>query len=322
MLDYSYSNNREHGVKLPEKEPAEGEYAQRLPNLKTNGYDTSNNSETSSESSTPEVEKSNEDNEPRGGKRGRKYNSTGPREQGTTKRARTLLTPEQSRVLHELLQQTCFPSTQVREAVAAKLGLSPRKVQVFFQNKRQKQRKKSNGAPVTSHSLVVPVYSSNVTREGYAEDEKYNDTAQRANYPPLSTATVREAPQPEQPRRVSSDVSEPLYRRTVSHSPENYMTGWTQRLAPTERHASVGPLTKLYDYRQRPSGFDTPMYDARHVPRPSSLPARVSSMTASQELAKTRSTVLPPILAQAEQSRSSQFQLPSINELISQTPGV
>ena len=63
---------------------------------------------------------------------------------GSGKRARKLLTLEQSRVLHELLQQTCFPSTQVREAVAAQLGLSPRKVQVFFQNKRQKQRKRSN----------------------------------------------------------------------------------------------------------------------------------------------------------------------------------
>ncbi|PWN18094.1 homeobox protein EgHBX4, partial [Microstroma glucosiphilum] len=56
------------------------------------------------------------------------------------KRVRTLLTQEQAEVLQSILAQTPFPSTSVREAAARELGISPRKVQVWFQNVRQKHR--------------------------------------------------------------------------------------------------------------------------------------------------------------------------------------
>jgi hypothetical protein len=46
------------------------------------------------------------------------------------KRARTLLTQEQTEILHRILAKTAFPSTSVREAAAQELGISPRKVQV------------------------------------------------------------------------------------------------------------------------------------------------------------------------------------------------
>lgn len=60
---------------------------------------------------------------------------------GKKKRTRTLTTPQQSAVLHALLAQSRFPTTAMREEVGRAIGLSARKVQVWFQNQRQKARK-------------------------------------------------------------------------------------------------------------------------------------------------------------------------------------
>ncbi|KAF7329359.1 Homeobox-domain-containing protein [Mycena kentingensis (nom. inval.)] len=57
------------------------------------------------------------------------------------KRTRTLTTPHQSAVLHNLLAQSRFPTTAMREEVGRAIGLSARKVQIWFQNQRQKARR-------------------------------------------------------------------------------------------------------------------------------------------------------------------------------------
>ncbi|KAF8884663.1 hypothetical protein BD779DRAFT_1674041 [Infundibulicybe gibba] len=57
------------------------------------------------------------------------------------KRTRTLTTPHQSAVLHELLAKSRFPTTAMREEVGRSIGLSARKVQIWFQNQRQKARR-------------------------------------------------------------------------------------------------------------------------------------------------------------------------------------
>ncbi|KAG8215642.1 hypothetical protein J3R82DRAFT_7512 [Butyriboletus roseoflavus] len=57
------------------------------------------------------------------------------------KRTRTLTTPHQSAVLHALLAKSRFPTTAMREEVGRQIGLSARKVQIWFQNQRQKARR-------------------------------------------------------------------------------------------------------------------------------------------------------------------------------------
>ncbi|KAJ3483074.1 hypothetical protein NLJ89_g12096 [Agrocybe chaxingu] len=67
------------------------------------------------------------------------------------KRTRTLTTPHQSAVLHALLAQSRFPTTAMREEVGRSIGLSARKVQIWFQNQRQKARRpRSQGEPPSS----------------------------------------------------------------------------------------------------------------------------------------------------------------------------
>ncbi|KAH9934250.1 uncharacterized protein B0H18DRAFT_548863 [Fomitopsis serialis] len=67
------------------------------------------------------------------------------------KRTRTLTTPHQSAVLHALLAQSRFPTTAMREEVGRAIGLSARKVQIWFQNQRQKARRPrgQQSAPLT-----------------------------------------------------------------------------------------------------------------------------------------------------------------------------
>ena len=60
--------------------------------------------------------------------------------EATRKRTRTVMTPEQSKVLYAVLRETYFPSTQMREVLAKKLNMKPRTVQIWFQNQRQKKK--------------------------------------------------------------------------------------------------------------------------------------------------------------------------------------
>ncbi|EIN06522.1 homeobox-domain-containing protein [Punctularia strigosozonata HHB-11173 SS5] len=72
------------------------------------------------------------------------------------KRTRMLLTPYQSSVLNALFSQSRFPTTAMREEVGRSIGLSARKVQIWFQNQRQKaKRPRSQG---TASSNQPPQY--------------------------------------------------------------------------------------------------------------------------------------------------------------------
>ncbi|RIA87990.1 homeobox domain-containing protein, partial [Glomus cerebriforme] len=49
----------------------------------------------------------------------------------------------QLKVLNQVFQHTFFPSTELRIQLGKQLGMSPRTVQIWFQNKRQSWRSKS-----------------------------------------------------------------------------------------------------------------------------------------------------------------------------------
>ncbi|KAG1726833.1 hypothetical protein EDB19DRAFT_2042958 [Suillus lakei] len=77
------------------------------------------------------------------------------------KRTRTLTTPHQSAVLHALLAQSRFPTTAMREEVGRQIGLSARKVQIWFQNQRQKARRpQSDSAPLSRPAQFGPFPSA------------------------------------------------------------------------------------------------------------------------------------------------------------------
>ncbi|GAA6061085.1 hypothetical protein JCM10212_006286 [Sporobolomyces blumeae] len=102
-----------------------------------------------------------------------KAKSSAAEKEPAKKRSRTLTTPAQTAVLNALLAKTRFPSTETREEVGAQIGMSARRVQIWFQNRRQSQKRQrdrdvqeattaSIATNASSHSLPlghgVPVH--------------------------------------------------------------------------------------------------------------------------------------------------------------------
>ncbi|KAG9125846.1 hypothetical protein FRC07_005969 [Ceratobasidium sp. 392] len=56
------------------------------------------------------------------------------------------MTPDQLTALHRLLSMTRFPTTEQREQCGREIGLSARRVQVWFQNQRQKSKAQQQAA--------------------------------------------------------------------------------------------------------------------------------------------------------------------------------
>ncbi|EIE91606.1 hypothetical protein RO3G_16317 [Rhizopus delemar RA 99-880] len=63
-------------------------------------------------------------------------------EERRVKAKRKRANSEQLEVLNRVFDRTFFPSTQVRAELGRQLGMSPRTVQIWFQNRRQAMRTK------------------------------------------------------------------------------------------------------------------------------------------------------------------------------------
>ncbi|KAI8971747.1 Homeodomain-like protein, partial [Mycotypha africana] len=65
-------------------------------------------------------------------------------------------TPSQLHVLNSVFVRTHFPSTELRMKIGKQLGMSPRTVQIWFQNKRQSRRTKEKSS---NNQLMSPPIS-------------------------------------------------------------------------------------------------------------------------------------------------------------------
>ncbi|KAG2205564.1 uncharacterized protein EV154DRAFT_533011 [Mucor mucedo] len=77
------------------------------------------------------------------------------------KAKRKRASPNQLVVLNRIFAQTYFPSTEIRIELGKQLGMSPRTVQIWFQNKRQALRSRGRHTPdsPTSASFYLPPIS-------------------------------------------------------------------------------------------------------------------------------------------------------------------
>ena len=235
--------------------------------------------------------------------------------EGRNTRARTLLTPEQSRVLHDLLQKTWFPSTQVREAVAAQLGLSPRKVQVFFQNKRQKHRKKAvNAVSTSSHAVVVPPFKINDSTAAVTSGASHTipsplsaplaqEPSERTSPAPASSIGALASFGPRDGTQVASATRDraPRTLRECDQSIVGY--------PPTTSMRRVGAYADTQDCKAHRTYSHIKPY-SRDYSRPSSCYYNKYTLPTTG-----KSACLPPIVNSHVQNMPQR--LPSITELIS-----
>ncbi|CAG8503475.1 10424_t:CDS:2 [Funneliformis caledonium] len=89
-----------------------------------------------------------------------------PRPSSYAKRKRA--NANQLKVLNQVFQHTFFPSTELRIQLGKQLGMSPRTVQIWFQNKRQSWRSKSRA---TNNSLL----NNNKDDDGQLDDNSNLD---------------------------------------------------------------------------------------------------------------------------------------------------
>ncbi|KAJ2656059.1 Short stature homeobox protein 2 [Coemansia sp. RSA 1200] len=83
--------------------------------------------------------------------------SLGVQIKGKRKRA----SPQQLDVLNKVFASTSFPSTDTRNRLARELGMTPRTVQIWFQNKRQASRQRDGHHSRNTKSLAVFATSDN-----------------------------------------------------------------------------------------------------------------------------------------------------------------
>ncbi|KAJ2790662.1 hypothetical protein H4R20_006979, partial [Coemansia guatemalensis] len=80
-----------------------------------------------------------------------------PQIKGKRKRA----SPHQLKVLNDIYLKTAFPSTETRNRLARELGMTPRTVQIWFQNKRQASRQRDGHHSRNTKSMAASMANVN-----------------------------------------------------------------------------------------------------------------------------------------------------------------
>jgi hypothetical protein len=100
------------------------------------------------------------------------------------KAKRKRASPNQLQVLNRIFNQTYFPSTEIRIELGKQLGMSPRTVQIWFQNKRQALRSRGRHTPNSPPpSFYLPPISP--PRSPPSDIRYYNPSTSTISLPPL-----------------------------------------------------------------------------------------------------------------------------------------
>ncbi|KAG8690830.1 hypothetical protein FRC11_008820 [Ceratobasidium sp. 423] len=206
------------------------------------------------------------------------------------KRTRTLMTPDQLTALHRLLSQTRFPTTEQREQCGREIGLSARRVQVWFQNQRQKSKAQQQASAAGgSHPTLAPQTSGPYRVYNYGPSD----------YDPR--------PRPYTSPR-SYTYGEPVYQSVdTSHLRRSQRQGYHRRGNSSQLYYAPH-ASSSYEYRS--GGYPPPPYalpELEYTRSPASYydsrspPGARSPMPASS--VPREDATLPPIWPENEQPR-------------------
>ncbi|KIO32341.1 hypothetical protein M407DRAFT_18656 [Tulasnella calospora MUT 4182] len=239
------------------------------------------------------------------------------------KRTRVLPTAHQSAELNKLLAETPFPSTARREELGRRIGLSARKVQVWFQNRRQKARREKEEAAMKQQSASTstsvsgrpesPSLAPHSPRHGHARmaalphpPSSWNPPLAPGagiNYPPRSEYTLQPAathfghltpgsspyqlrPVDVAPEPITEYGMVPVYRR---HSPR--AQSWS---GGDPRDPALGPIPHLSfnrEHQRSSTHAEAERFTSVERPygRPASPPSSFHPYAASAEARRRRS---------------------------------
>jgi len=155
------------------------------------------------------------------------------------KRIRT--TPEQLRILEKTYERETNPSQSLREDIARRLGMTPRRVQVWFQNKRAKERR--------------------ITKSIISEQQSQYHGGSSGQDSPLSASPTN----PSIPLKDSRPVFLPIMESGII--PKN---------SPPKERLSLSPPQKRI-FEQPPGFLSTPQVQLFSVPVPEGRNGRIES---------------------------------------------
>ncbi|KAJ1993022.1 Short stature homeobox protein 2 [Coemansia spiralis] len=111
---------------------------------------------------------------------------------GKRKRA----SPQQLEVLNKVFASTSFPSTEMRNKLARELGMTPRTVQIWFQNKRQASRQRDGHHSRNTKSIAASVAASSGSSVPSNYSYNTHGASKSASPQPLTLGTAQSTPSP------------------------------------------------------------------------------------------------------------------------------
>ncbi|KAJ1835983.1 hypothetical protein LPJ63_000699 [Coemansia sp. RSA 2711] len=104
---------------------------------------------------------------------------------GKRKRA----SPQQLEVLNKVFASTSFPSTEMRNRLARELGMTPRTVQIWFQNKRQASRQRDGHHSRNTKSMAA---AANVNSFGRQYSKSRSRSSSKSQTPAASSSPAQQ----------------------------------------------------------------------------------------------------------------------------------
>ncbi|KAF9074097.1 hypothetical protein BDP27DRAFT_1317304 [Rhodocollybia butyracea] len=242
----------------------------------------------------------------------RSERSPAPSEPPKKKRTRTLTTPHQSAVLHALLAQSRFPTTAMREEVGRAIGLSARKVQIWFQNQRQKARRPrtSNENPMTRPPQFGPFPSRGETEilDLYPMTQQGSETHASQPHPSYSPT------HPYIPSAYTSPPGLPSGLLGPGVPGHRGTPRRPQETPPVSPSVGFAPSHRMRREFLRRSPSPPGMYNIEH-PRPG--PTHTPASTATY---RDASRTLPPLVFPLQTHRGTSAVLPSLRSAPANMP--
>ncbi|KIL62522.1 hypothetical protein M378DRAFT_12738 [Amanita muscaria Koide BX008] len=140
-------------------------------------------------------------------------------EEPTIKKKRKRADANQLRVLNDTYARTAFPSTEERLHLAKILDMSPRSVQIWFQNKRQSMRQTSRQTSSASSGTYQTI--AVVPQGDSIMDELGNSSAYSSGSVPMTDVQYLTAPPQDTSRTHSPHTSSPHQRIRVAEDPDS-----------------------------------------------------------------------------------------------------
>ncbi|KDE02634.1 hypothetical protein MVLG_06820 [Microbotryum lychnidis-dioicae p1A1 Lamole] len=225
---------------------------------------------------------------------------------GAKKRSRTLTSAHQTAVLNSLLAKTRFPSTETREEVGKQIGMSARRVQIWFQNRRQSQKRVRDREASEMGAASI----SSLPYHEYQRNEPYA----RYGAPPASSASSSSTARPSLSRQVSVESNSSFASAYLAHYPRDPLLPlsdghprWSgSATVPVTGAGYAGWLNSSPE--RRPS---TGTYSSNHVPGRYQAgpfpgpPSKLSATTDGAVRLPSLSAVLGPVIVDSNAERAA-----------------